>query len=38
MPGDASLAKLLRDYADRWEIEMVGRSAHHGGTVVFQDA
>jgi hypothetical protein len=25
MPGDASLAKLFRDYADRWEIERVER-------------
>jgi hypothetical protein len=25
MPGDASLAKLFRDYAGRWEIERVER-------------
>jgi hypothetical protein len=25
MPGDASLAKLLREHADRWEIERVER-------------
>jgi hypothetical protein len=25
MPGDASLAKLFRDYGQRWEIERVER-------------
>jgi hypothetical protein len=25
MPGDASLAKLFRDYGERWEIERVER-------------
>jgi len=25
MPGDASLAKLFREYGDRWEIERVER-------------
>ena len=25
MPGDASLARLFRDYAGRWEIERVER-------------
>jgi len=27
MPGDASLARLLHDYADRWEIERIERGA-----------
>jgi hypothetical protein len=26
MPGDASLAKLFRDYGERWEIERVERN------------
>ena len=25
MPGDASLARLFREYGDRWEIERVER-------------
>lgn len=25
MPGDASLARLFRDYSERWEIERVER-------------
>jgi hypothetical protein len=27
MPGDASLAKLFREYGQRWEIERVERGA-----------
>ena len=27
MPGDASLAKLFRDFGQRWEIERVERGA-----------
>jgi hypothetical protein len=27
MPGDASLAKLFREYGERWEIERVERGA-----------
>jgi len=27
MPGDASLARLFREYGDRWEIERVERGS-----------
>jgi hypothetical protein len=27
LPGDASLARLFRDYGDTWEIEKIPRSS-----------
>jgi len=33
MAGDASLARLFRDYGDRWEIEKITRGSEWGAVL-----